>query len=114
MKIKIKKVYLGVDICVIITYISIKLNKPMENKMTKYAFTDVPEENNKFRVAKIVENEAGYYPLTKANPDDPHEIDKYVGDKNHVRAVVNAMNKHLGVDSDREWEIKFSTMHNLK
>ena len=33
MKIKIKKVYLGVDICVIITYISIKLNKPMENRM---------------------------------------------------------------------------------
>ena len=33
MKIKIKKVYLGVDICVIITYISIKLNKPMENIM---------------------------------------------------------------------------------
>ena len=32
-EIKIKKVYLGVDICVIITYISIKLNKPMENKM---------------------------------------------------------------------------------
>ena len=34
MKIKIKKVYLGVDICVIITYISINLNKPMEKKMT--------------------------------------------------------------------------------
>jgi hypothetical protein len=32
-EIKIKKVYLGVDICVIITYISIKLNKPMENRM---------------------------------------------------------------------------------
>ena len=32
-EIKIKKVYLGVDICVMITYISIKLNKPMENKM---------------------------------------------------------------------------------
>ena len=36
MKIKIKKVYLGVDICVIITYISIKLNKPMEKQMYKY------------------------------------------------------------------------------
>lgn len=32
-EIKIKKVYLGVDICVIITYISIKLNKPMEKQM---------------------------------------------------------------------------------
>lgn len=82
--------------------------------MSNYCFTDVPEENNQFRVAKIVENESGYYPLTKANPNDPHEIDKYVGDENHVRAVVDTMNKHLGVDSDREWEIKFSTMHVLK
>ena len=82
--------------------------------MANYCFTDVPEENNQFRVAKIVENESGYYPLTKANPHDPHESDKYVGDENHVRAVVDTMNKHLGVDSDREWEIKFSTMHVLK
>mgnify|MGYP003136341948 CR=1 FL=1 len=36
MKIKIKKVYLGVDICVIITYISIKLNKPMEKQMQQF------------------------------------------------------------------------------
>ena len=85
-----------------------------EKNMALYCFTDVPEEGNKFRVAKIVENESGYYPLGKANPNDPHEIDKYVGDENHVRAVVDTMNKHLGVDKDREWEIKFSTMHVIK
>ena len=91
-------------------YINI-FNQPKEINMANYCFTDVPEEDNKFRVAKIVENESGYYPLGKANPNDPHEIDKYVGDENHVRAVVDTMNKHLGVDKDREWEIKFSTMH---
>ena len=91
-------------------YINI-FNQPKEINIANYCFTDVPEEDNKFRVAKIVENESGYYPLGKANPNDPHEIDKYVGDENHVRAVVDTMNKHLGVDKDREWEIKFSTMH---
>ena len=82
--------------------------------MANYCFTDVPEEGNKFRVAKIIENESGYYPLTKANPNDPHEIDKFVGDENHVRSIVDNWNKEIGVDSDREWEIKFSTMHVIK
>lgn len=50
MKIKIKKVYLWVDICVIITYISIKLNKPMENRMTnsnlKFVASDEIRQDN--------------------------------------------------------------------
>lgn len=82
--------------------------------MSNFCFTDVPEENDQFRVAKIVENEHGYYPLTKANPNDPHEIDKFIGSAKHVRAIVDNWNKEIGVDSDREWEIKFTTMHNIK
>jgi hypothetical protein len=74
----------------------------------RYCFTDVID-GNQFRVAKLIENDKGYYPLTKANPDDPHELDKFVGDQDHVRAIVDNFNKHLGVDRDTEMEIKFST-----
>tara|TARA_R100001086_G_C11630296_1_gene201441 strand:- start:29 stop:259 length:231 start_codon:yes stop_codon:yes gene_type:complete len=74
----------------------------------RYCFTDVID-GNQFRVAKLIENDKGYYPLTKANPDDPHELDKFVGDQDHVRAIVDNFNKRLGVDRDTEMEIKFST-----
>ncbi|MGI9571728.1 MAG: hypothetical protein ACR2L5_00240 [Candidatus Actinomarinaceae bacterium] len=77
--------------------------------MKNYAFTDV-RDGNQYRVAKIVENESGYYPLGKANPDDLNELDKFVGDRDHIRVVVDNMNRHMGVDVDREWEIKLSTM----
>ena len=79
--------------------------------MKNYCFTDVVD-GNQFRVAKIIENESGYYPLVKRNNDDPHELDKYIGNQDEVRAKVDLMNKHLGVDKDREWEIKASTMFN--
>ena len=74
----------------------------------RYCFTDVID-GNQFRVAKLIENDKGYYPLTKANPDDPHELDKFVGDQDHVRAIVDNFNKRLGVDRDTEMEIKLST-----
>ncbi len=74
----------------------------------RYCFTDVID-GNQFRVAKLIENDKGYYPLTKANPNDPHELDKFVGDQDHVRAIVDNFNKRLGVDRDTEMEIKFST-----
>ena len=78
--------------------------------MSNYCFTDVVE-GNRYRVAKIVENESGYFPMGKANPDDPHEMDKFVfKNKDHVRSVVDNMNKHLGVNKDRERQIKVSTM----
>ena len=78
--------------------------------MSDYCFTDVVE-GNRYRVAKIVENESGYFPMGKANPDDPHEMDKFVfKSKDQVRSVVDNMNEHLGVNKDREREIKFSTM----
>ena len=78
--------------------------------MSNYCFTDVVE-GNRYRVAKIVENESGYSPLGKANPDDPHEMDKFVfKSKDQVRSVVDNMNEHLGVNKDRERQIKVSTM----
>ncbi len=78
--------------------------------MSNYCFTDVVE-GNRYRVAKIVENESGYSPLGKANPDDPHEMDKFVfKSKDQVRSVVDNMNDHLGVNKDRERQIKVSTM----
>jgi|TARA_R100000734_G_scaffold4324_1_gene3786 hypothetical protein len=78
--------------------------------MSDYCFTDVVE-GNRYRVAKIVENESGYSPLGKANPDDPHEMDKFVfKNKDQVRSVVDNMNEHLGVNKDRERQIKVSTM----
>ena len=77
--------------------------------MSDYCFTDVVE-GNRYRVAKIVENESGYSPLGKSKPNDPHELDKWVGDKEEVRAKVNMMNKHLDIDEDRERQIKVSTM----
>jgi len=77
--------------------------------MSNYCFTDV-KEGTQYRVAKIIENESGYFPMCKANSDDPHEMDKWIGDKDHIRIVVANMNKHLGVDKDREREIRFSTM----
>ena len=78
--------------------------------MSDYCFTDVVE-GNRYRVAKIVENESGYSPLGKANPDDPHEMDKFVfKSKDQVRSVVDNMNDHLGVNKDRERQIKGSTM----
>ena len=78
-------------------------------EMPDYCFTDVPE-NNRYRVAKIIENKAGYYPLNKMNKNDQHELDKFVFEnKEEVRIVVNNMNSHLGINKDREEEIKLST-----
>jgi len=77
--------------------------------MSDYCFTDVVE-GNRYRVAKITENEKGYNPLGKMNKNDPHELDKFVfKNEKEVRIVVDNMNSHLGVDKEREQEIKFST-----
>ena len=82
--------------------------------MSNYCFTDVVD-GNKFRVAKITENESGYNPLGKMNKNDPHELDKFVfKNEKEVRIVVDNMNSHLGVDKDREWKIKASTMFGAK
>ena len=85
---------------------------PRKDKKMRHCFTVVSDSEleNNYRVAKVIENESGYYPLVKRNNDDPHELDKYIGSQDEVRAKVDLMNKHLGVDKDREWEIKASTM----
>jgi hypothetical protein len=80
--------------------------------MSDHCFTDV-RDGTQYRVAIIYENQSGYHPLGKAKPDDPHELDKWVGDKEEVRAKVNMMNKHLNIDEDREREIRFSTMQEV-
>jgi len=78
--------------------------------MSNYCFTDVME-GNKYRVAKITENESGYSPLNKMNKNDPHELDKFAfKNKKEVRIVVDNMNSRLGINEDREQEIKFSTL----
>ena len=75
----------------------------------KHCFTPV-KENENYRVVKVFENEDGYYPLGKANPDDPHELDKITGDYNHVKSICNMWNKHLGVDQKEEERIVWSSM----
>jgi hypothetical protein len=75
----------------------------------KHCFTPV-KENKNYRVAKVIENEDGYYPLGKANPNDPHELDKFVGDYNHVRNICNTWNKHMEVDAKEEERIVWSSM----
>ena len=61
---------------------------------------------NKKKIKKVVDL---YQPMGKANPDDPHELDKFVGDKTHVRAIVDKWNKAIGIDHAKEWDIKVST-----
>ena len=75
----------------------------------KYCYTPV-KENENYRVAKVIENEDGYYPLGKANPKDPHELDKFVGGYNHVRAVCTEWNKHMDVDEKEEKRIVLTSM----
>tara|TARA_E500000305_G_C3875280_1_gene167064 strand:+ start:138 stop:386 length:249 start_codon:yes stop_codon:yes gene_type:complete len=76
----------------------------------KYCFTKVPELTadgmfkDKWRVAKVVENEPGYTPL---GTKDPYF---FVGSAEYVEKIVNAWNEKLGVNLDREQEIVISTM----
>ena len=79
----------------------------------KHCYTPVKEEGQRgiYRVAKVTWNQGGYQPLGKADPNDPHEMDKFVfKNKDQVRSVVDNMNDHLGVNKDRERQIKVSTM----
>jgi len=51
----------------------------------KHCFTPVNQGNEDYRVAKVIENESGYYPLGKADPNDPHELDKLL-------AIITTLN----------------------
>ena len=84
----------------------------MTNK--NYCYIKVPETVNgefhdQWRLARVYENESGYYPYGKQNKDDPLEFDKFVGSADYVDAIVNAWNKRLGITKDRADQIKSTT-----
>jgi|TARA_B100000131_G_C17595250_1_gene401025 hypothetical protein len=84
----------------------------MTNK--NYCYIKVPETVNgefhdQWRLARVYENESGYYPYGKQNKDDPLEFDKFVGSADYVDAIVNAWNERLGITKDRADQIKSTT-----
>ena len=84
----------------------------MTNK--NYCYIKVPETVNgefhdQWRLARVYENESGYYPYDKQNKDDPLEFDKFVGSADYVDAIVNAWNERLGITKDRADQIKSTT-----
>ena len=84
----------------------------MTNK--NYCYIKVPETVNgefhdQWRLARVYENESGYYPYGKQNKDDPLEFDKFVGSADYVDAIVNAWNERLGITKDRAAQIKSTT-----
>ncbi len=76
----------------------------------KHCFTPVNQGNEDYRVSKVIENESGYYPLGKADPNDPHELDKFVVDYNHTKSICDQWNKHLGIGQEEELRIVASSM----
>jgi hypothetical protein len=81
----------------------------MTNK-AKYCFTPVNQGNEDYRVAKVIRNKSGYYPLGKADTNDPHELDKFVGDYNHAKFICDTWNNRLGISAEEEMQIVASTM----
>lgn len=84
----------------------------MTNK--NYCYIKVPETVNgefhdQWRLARVYENESGYYPYGKQNKDDPLEFDKFIGSSDYVDAIVNAWNDEIGVTKQRALEIEAST-----
>ena len=78
--------------------------------MAKYCYIPMPENNGNHRVVKLIENQAGYFPLGKANPNDPHEIDKFIGNYNQVKIICDMWNKHLNLNEKQIDKIVFKSM----
>tara|TARA_R100001509_G_C4730143_1_gene169591 strand:+ start:82 stop:354 length:273 start_codon:yes stop_codon:yes gene_type:complete len=80
----------------------------------RFCFTTVADGDAKrdgLRVAKVVENESGYYPLGKQNPNDPHELDKWFSyDADHIVKLVKSMNKNMGHTQQDVDDIVFSSV----
>ena len=76
----------------------------------KHCFTPVNQGNEDYRVSKVIENEAGYYPLGKVNLNDPFEMDKFIGNYDHVKSICDEWNKHLGISQGEELRIVASSM----
>ena len=78
----------------------------------KHCYTPVREEGQKgiYRVAKVNWNQGGYQPLGKADPNDPHEMDKFVGSWGHCRRICDNFNKHINVSHEQENQIVWRSM----
>ena len=78
----------------------------------KHCYTPVKEEGQRgiYRVAKVTWNQGGYQPLGKANPNDPHELDKFVGTYDYAKSICDTWNKRLGISSEEELRIVASSM----
>jgi len=76
----------------------------------KYCYTPVYDEEQGYRVAKVTYNETGYRPLGKANPNDPHELDKFCGTYEHCRQICDNFNKHINVSRDLEKKLVWLSM----
>jgi hypothetical protein len=76
----------------------------------KYCFTPVNQGNEDYRVAKVIENKSGYYAFGKVNPNDPHELDKFIGNYDYAKSICDAWNKRIGVSPKEEMRIVASSM----
>lgn len=78
--------------------------------MKRHCFIPVPDNNKNHRVAKVYENINGFFPLGKKNPNDPHELDKFVGRYDQVKAICDMWNEYLNLDDKQIDEIVFKSM----
>tara|TARA_R100001163_G_C5022720_1_gene165102 strand:+ start:543 stop:812 length:270 start_codon:yes stop_codon:yes gene_type:complete len=82
--------------------------------MNKYCFTLVHDGltkwEDKFRVAKVIEDEVGYYPLGKKDPGDPTELDKFSGSYDDMLNVCEFMNSKLNLSEEEKDKIILSSM----
>lgn len=78
--------------------------------MSNYCYMVIPAKKGKYRVAKVIKNEFGYYPLGKSNPNDPNELDKFLGDYEHCKSICDFRNSKLKLDFDATIKIINSSM----
>jgi len=65
-----------------------------------YTVVDDSEIKNNYRVAKVFENESGYYPLGKSKPDNT-ELDKFVSDdRKHIQSICDSWNERLSLSKN--------------
>lgn len=79
-------------------------------KNIKHCFTMINEGEDKFRVVKVIQNHSGYYRLGKINPNDPTELDKFIGSYTYAENICANWNKRLGITPEEEMEIVASSM----
>ena len=83
----------------------------MKNRFCFTTIADGDAKRDGLRVAKVIENERGYYPLGKQNPNDPHELDKWFSyDADHIVKLVKSMNENMGHTQQDVDDIVFSSV----